>query len=373
MFLAIIIVCIIALSYITSIRTDLSPIRIDNNENIIEEKLTIAANKTNQSGTEADNKQYKNLTEQEVIDSLNVVSPNDIFVPDGIDNITGWPINIVPNIVHYILFEKRTISYVHMLSVLSVLKAHKPDKIIIHCDCYQLDDDDTNWQRVLRVVNETNETTVLINTIVKPTKIYGKKIHHGNYHASDVTRYRIMNKYGGIYLDNDVFVCQSLDTFLKYEFTLNWDDGQFLASQILIGVPKSRFSRMVMETYKAYNQSLWYYNAAELPTRAILERYPYLVHRVKVKFGVDGPEACQYFYKEYHANWYSDYYTFHMLIHGDRITKRSRAWCLQDGEHFMWNARINDDFLKTLNTTFGEMGRYILFGKRKLEKLENNL
>ena len=54
------------------------------------------------------------------------------------NNVTGYPYFVVPNIVHYILFGINEIYFVHYVSILSVLKNHKPDIIWIHCDCDQL-------------------------------------------------------------------------------------------------------------------------------------------------------------------------------------------------------------------------------------------
>ena len=41
-------------------------------------------------------------------------------------------------------------------------------------------------------------------------------------------------QYGGIYLDNDVFVIQSLDKYRKFEIAMNWDENQFLGNQVSI-------------------------------------------------------------------------------------------------------------------------------------------
>lgn len=105
-----------------------------------------------------------------------------------------------------------------------------------------------------------------------------------------------------------------------------------------------------------------YYNAGELPTKAILHKYPQLVHRVKVKFGVDAPRVCPYFYSEYHPDWHTTFFAFHMVARGDSISMKK--WCLRHKDHFMWNAKFNDDFIRGLRNTFGEMARYVLFGKK---------
>ena len=41
-------------------------------------------------------------------------------------------------------------------------------------------------------------------------------------------------QYGGIYLDNDMFVIQSLDKYRKFEITMNWDENQFLGNQVTL-------------------------------------------------------------------------------------------------------------------------------------------
>lgn len=200
--------------------------------------------------------------ERKLIESLNITLENDFWFPESGDNVTGWSRNIVPNIVHNILFEHHQITYVHLLSLLSVIKIQKPDKIIIHCDCDEIDENDENWGRVLQEVNKTNQIQMIINTVEKPREIYGRKLRNGNQHASDVTRWRIMSEFGGIYIDNDVFICQPLNQFFKYEFTLDWDQGQALGSQVLIGNRNARFPKFVMQTYKAYDRRRWYFKFA---------------------------------------------------------------------------------------------------------------
>ena len=78
---------------------------------------------------------------------------------------------MVPNIVHYLLFNVTEIKFGHFISFLSVLKNQKPEKVYIHCDCSQLNGD--YYQRVLRVANKTN-TPIIVRTIERPTQIFGK-------------------------------------------------------------------------------------------------------------------------------------------------------------------------------------------------------
>lgn len=289
--------------------------------------------------------------EKRLISNLNISLANDLWMPYSGDNITGWPWDIVPNIVHYVLFETHTISYVHMLSLLSVVKIQQPDQIIIHCDCEQIDEGDENWARVIDYVNITNDITVYIEQIEKPTEIYGRTLNIGNFDASDVTRFRILSKYGGIYLDNNVFVCQPLNIFFKYELTLNWDEDQYLGSHVLLGNRNARFLKFAI-------------HADGLPTQSVLYKYPNIFHRVTGQFGVDAAGVYPYFYSEYHDDWQTKFYTFHMVAARDNAISWT-DWCLSNEKNIMCNNALNDDLIKMLDNTFGEMGRYVLFESKK--------
>ena len=57
----------------------------------------------------------------------------------------------------------------------------------------------------------------------------------------------MLQKYGGIYLDNDVYVIQNLDKYRKFEFAINWFVAELseLGNQVKI--------RMQPAQYKLYN------------------------------------------------------------------------------------------------------------------------
>lgn len=110
---------------------------------------------------------------------------------------------------------------------------------------------------------------------------------------------------------------------------------------------------------KIFYLSTRYWNAGELPTVAVLEKFPQIVHRIKVKFGVDAPVACKYFYKEYHGDWRTEYYTFHMAMRGDHI--QHKEWCLGENNHPLKHTVFTDNVIRTLDNTFGEMARNVLW------------
>jgi len=117
---------------------------------------------------------------------------NSQWFPDGVkgDNITGYPDYIVPNIVHYVLMGYNQINFVHYLSFLSVLKIQKPDQIMIHCDCYQIEGQ--YWAKLNNQFKEL-QNKVVIKRLEAPESVYGIKYPDNNrlWHSSDILRNRV--------------------------------------------------------------------------------------------------------------------------------------------------------------------------------------
>ena len=98
--------------------------------------------------------------------NLNYSAINDI-------NEFGLDYDIVPNIVHYVLFGVQEVDFVLFLSVLSVLKNQRPDVVYIHCDCTQLSG--PFYERFMKVADKT-KTRITVRMIERPTEIFGQKL-----------------------------------------------------------------------------------------------------------------------------------------------------------------------------------------------------
>ena len=276
-------------------------------------------------------------------------------------NETGFPFNIVPNIVHYVLFDVTEITFAHFISILSALKNQKPDLIYIHCNCHQLEGD--YYRRALKVAKNLY-IPIIVRTIEKPTEIFGHRLNDEgiNWHSSDITRVRVLQEFGGIYLDRDVYVVQSLDVFRKYEMTLNWDENQDLGNQVLIAHKSARFLKLWLDSYHDYRPNSWYFNAGELPTKSILYKRPELVHRLKGEFGADGPNVCPLIYYYYYPKWKHEFYTIHLILRGNEISFTD--WCFANIKGPWPQVKFQEKTVHQLNVTFGEMTQ-ILFDFEK--------
>lgn len=92
-----------------------------------------------------------------------------------------------------------------------------------------------------------------------PTEIFGQALSTGwrFHHGSDIGRIRVLMKYGGIYLDNDVYVINPLDKYRKFEFVINWDENQFMGTQVIVAHKDARFLSEWLDCYKVYRSDLW--------------------------------------------------------------------------------------------------------------------
>lgn len=220
---------------------------------------------------------------------------------------------LVPNHIHFIRFFIPKVTYVEMICILAAFNNQKPDKIIFHRN--------HNTSFIGKYWNILESTQgfldiVEYNYIALPTEIFGQSLvgRNGIHHGSDIARIQIMMKYGGIFLDNDVYVINSLDRYRRFEMTLNWDNNQFLGTQVLLAHKDARFLKLWLESYRgAYNKKLWYYNAGERPTKTILWKMPKLIHRVKILFGVD-IKFINLLYQVQWKNW-KRLKSLHLLIH----------------------------------------------------------
>ena len=264
---------------------------------------------------------------------------------EGFNNETGSETgtDFVPNIIHFLRFKQKTFTFVDAVCVLSAFKNHRPDKILFHTDFGSFVG--PYWEKVKNTPGIVYE----FRNVALPDTIFGQNFSKAFHlwHASDVTRIRILMEYGGIFLDNDVYVVQNLNRFRKFEMTLGWDDNQCIGTQVLIANKNARFLRLWLDSYQQYHPDLWYYNAGCKPTEEVLYKRPELVHRVKLLFGVHS--LVGNLYKTLWKEWRQQY-TIHLLT-------RHRSYL--DKEHLEKWPIFDENNIKDYPMTFGEMAREV--------------
>jgi len=267
----------------------------------------------------------------------------DIIDFEGFDNETGLDYNIIPNIVHLLYLNTTNVSFYQAVNIYSIFLNQNPDKIYMHCDNCSFHGH--YWNQINSIIELKRK--LVIHKIPFHDTIFGQKYGWVHHHRSDVWRLMILMNYGGIYLDNDVYVVNNLDKYRKYEIAVSWDsDEDGIGVQTLIAHRNARFLKAHFDKYRTnYTASIWYYNAGYAPAHILLTQRN-LAHAVKIKFGTHN--LVTELYKQYWPEW-KNLDTIHLLINHRHY---------QDAQSPI--KEFNETNIQNYQYTYGEMCRTIL-------------
>lgn len=243
---------------------------------------------------------------------------------------------VVPNIVHFIWFGKeKKMSFINYVSILSAHKIQKPDKIMLHCNHLPVGD---YWDRIWK------EVPITIKHKEPPEEIHGQKLLH-MYHKGDVAKIQILQEYGGIYIDYDVIMVNSFDPLRKYDAVLGKEKPPKFIAGIIVAKPGATFLKIWHESYKNnYRPFDWDFNCARVTYQLYMKR-PDLLHVEPRKFTT--PD-----WQDRRLLW-------------DEVIDWSELYCVHVMLHLNWK-EYSPENVKKLNSTFGEVVRYIYYGSPKI-------
>ena len=183
----------------------------------------------------------------------------DGMIFDQFNNETGVDYFVVPNIIHQVRFNQKNFTFVDYVCVMSAFRNQRPDLFYIHTNIPDGQFEGKYWQWIQQ--NEQIHSRVRVVYVELPTEIFGQSFdmdEYGLWHASDVVRLRVLMEYGGIYMDNDVYIIQNLDKYRKFEATINWDEGKSLCNHFIVANRNARFLPLWISSYEDYRPDLWY-------------------------------------------------------------------------------------------------------------------
>ena len=247
---------------------------------------------------------------------------------------------IVPNIVHYLWFTnvtgikgKHGFNFVQYVSIQSVYKIQKPDKIFFHCDVIPTD---IWWQKAWR--------DFPLSIVFHPSRsdIFGVKSQHIE-HISDIIRLEILLEHGGIYLDCDVMILKPLDPLRNYPVTMGKEDAHpMLNAATILASPNSAFLWLWYNYYKTdFRPDQWVYNSGRVPFNISL-KHPDLIHTELRSFSTPPGKNLNHMVHGYVD--YSYFYTFHLTY---------------------FDKNYNENNIKKPHTTAAEILRWIYYGTKK--------
>ena len=252
---------------------------------------------------------------------------------------------IVPNYVHYIWYsnKRKELMFQEYLSVLSVHKFQKPEKIFFHTN---FSPNGVYWEKLLKL-----EEFVVV-TRDRPKKVFGVKMKKPVHVTddSDIARVQILLEYGGIYLDTDIWLIRSFDPLRRYSCVLGAQSIKpfRLCGSMILANKTSPFLKLWMEHILVdYQVKRRGYNSGQVPTH-LSQRYPDLVHIEMTKLQLPSWNELEYLYGNKTYPW-RDHYSIHLWRRRQIADKI--------------NVTITPDSIQKMTSTFGQVAKYIYNSK----------
>ncbi|XP_077999718.1 uncharacterized protein LOC144452492 [Glandiceps talaboti] len=249
---------------------------------------------------------------------------------------------VVPNIAHFIWFTCHEFNFINLLSVISVYKIMKPDTIRFHTNC----EPTGKWWEEAKII-----PTLHITVRDPPKAVFGKTLNPDfPEHWSDVARMEILLNSGGVYFDTDIFVVASLEPLRKYDYVVGRPTGYVLNNGIILSSPNSTFLNMFYQSYRNY-----------IP-------YCYACSSVFMQHDV-GRKYKQYIHTELNSMVKPSYQNWRTLFFDKFIWKEGHftfhIWMRTFRSEYP-DVEFTPDYIKHLDSSFGEMCRFIYYGNSSI-------
>ena len=242
---------------------------------------------------------------------------------------------MVPKVVHVTWFyskEKLTFRFHMFISLLSAYKYIQPSAIMFW---YNNEPTGYWWSEILRRV-----PVIKMCHREAPTSIYGHKVSVPE-HQSDIVRLEVLMKYGGIYMDLDMVILKSFDPLRVYELTMGRATRVTLANGLMVSKPNASFLRIWHNNYKTFDGTKWDKHSVRFALK-LAQQYPDLVHVEQRRLQRPNWKEKEWIFGKKIYNL-TENYSMHLYYRSHKI------------EH-------NQDDIKYMNSTAGNVFRYIYYG-----------
>ena len=250
---------------------------------------------------------------------------------------------LIPNLVHFVRVTGRqtALDFTEMMSIKSAFKMQRPDAMYMHCDYPP----DGQWWTDL-----TSELQIKVIQRSIPT-------HIGNIHlnsmslACDAIKLDILKEYGGVVMETDVIIIQSLDPLRHYNFSIGQEKSPRLSTGIILANKNSAFLHILLNSLNSSNPLLSL-TTPDIGRRAygVWQQQRPLVHVEEE--ALSSPDWVHRYLlfsdNDFFRWWRRKLYVVHFMFEK------------QEG------AVYNPEYIKTLKNLVGSVLRYICFGSPDL-------
>lgn len=245
--------------------------------------------------------------------------------------------SLVPKNFFYVIFGVYNFTFLNFLSVVSIRRIMPDANIYLVGDGHP---DGAWWKQTqkevpgIRLIYRTEISFVFERRIALPE------------HMSDIARLQILLLSGGIYLDLDIVFVKSIEELRQYDLTMGLvDKGTGMGNGLILAKPCSSFLTFWYASYRTFDKSKWGVHSMKHPYLLSLI-FPDLIHVEKERI--------------YSPNWFEI----------EKLFVQRVPWDKNIAVH-IWHRHkypLPKDFddLAHLNTTLGEILRYVYYRNKQL-------
>lgn len=278
---------------------------------------------------------YQYVNERRTNRDIQVVKFRDKCLRKFIDSCC-YDTSRVPNVVHYVIFNKPELRFFEFASFLSVVRFVQPCAILVHGDILP---SGSYWNHIRAIY-----PNIIHVKRSPPTVIFGQK-RVFPAHSSDIMRIQAMIEYGGIYIDTDTMFVKPIDYLRSFPCTMSAQSSNVTSSAFISSEKNSTFVNEWLNGYKKHYLSYHYtYNAMTFPFR-LAKRIPQHINVLKGTMSRPWNQTGTIVYKT-NYKWDS--------IYGIHLFDRT------------FKSKMDEEEVKIFNSTVGSIVRHILFGNKEL-------
>ena len=171
----------------------------------------------------------------------------------------------IPKTIHFCFgmaedFGGIPFSFVHYLSVLLARHVASPDRILWH---YKFPPSGKWWEACRALVE--------LMPCEPPREVFNRPIKHPA-HMADIVRLKVLEEFGGIYLDADVWLLREPTALQTCECVLGLQEGTYgLCNAVIMAAPQARFIKQWIEEYRDFDCEQWDEHSVKRPMRIATE------------------------------------------------------------------------------------------------------
>ncbi|XP_065212747.1 uncharacterized protein LOC135840243 [Planococcus citri] len=167
----------------------------------------------------------------------------------------------VPRIVHLLRFGQDVNCFTQgdLDAIVTILGNFEPEQIYVHTD------DVKTMKNIINTifVKEDVRNIIDVKFYPRPKHVFGLNISETfrHKHMIDFTKIKILRRYGGIFLNNDIHIVQDPSKFLQFEMTVvvrstsDVDSPLELFDEVIIAHRDARFLEQWLKSYHLYDQN----------------------------------------------------------------------------------------------------------------------